>query len=202
MGSSEQLTFANLLWESYKMNLAAALLLSHLVGDFPLQTNQIYRFKNKSWVGVALHAAIHVVLAALLVKQPLSVWPLLVILGVVHFIIDLIKVRIPTQRLALGFLLDQAAHIAVVLWLARIWSTATDSTLPLSILMPMIVYGFFLATLVFLWVLANELSSGDMGNQRSVLWARNHLLQLSQYAGLPLLVSLAAHWYHHSSRPS
>lgn len=184
------------------MNLAAALLLSHLVGDFPLQTNWIYKFKNESWLGIALHATIHVILAALLVEHPFTVWPLFVTLGVLHFLIDLIKLHVPTQRQALGFLLDQAAHILVILWLAKTWATAADSVLPLPILMPMIIYGLFLASLVFLWVLANELSSNERRHRRSILWARDHLLQLSQYAGLPLLVSLATHWYHSSSRSS
>ncbi|MEZ4729572.1 MAG: DUF3307 domain-containing protein [Caldilineaceae bacterium] len=85
------------------MDLAAALFLSHLVGDFPLQTNQIYRLKNESWVGVALHAAIHVILAALLVKQPLVVWPMLTTLGILHFLIDLIKLRMPSVNLSAFF---------------------------------------------------------------------------------------------------
>ena len=47
------------------MNLLAALLLGHLIGDFPLQTNQIYRLKSKSWLGIVLHAVVHVVITAL-----------------------------------------------------------------------------------------------------------------------------------------
>lgn len=182
------------------MNLAAALLLSHLIGDFPLQTNQIYRLKSESWLGIVLHTAIHVILAALLVKQPLTVWPMFVMLGVLHFLIDFIKLRVPTQRQTLSFLLDQAAHILVIQWLAQIWSTATDSVLPLSVLTPMIIYCLFLATVVFFWVLANELATRQSRRQRSILWAKDHLLQLSQYAGLPLLFSLATHWYYSSSR--
>jgi len=187
------------------MDLAAALFLSHLVGDFPLQTNQIYRLKNESWMGIALHAAIHVALAALLVQQPFAVWRMLAILGVLHFLIDFIKLRIPTRHLSLSFLLDQAVHLLVIAGLAALWVEETDSVLPLPILMPMIIYGLFLATLVFLWVLANELSTSTMRNRRSVQWARTHLLQFSQYAGLPLLLVLATQWatqWGHSSSHS
>lgn len=184
------------------MNLIAALLLSHLVADFPLQTNQIYRLKNESWLGIVLHAAIHVLVAAVLIKQPLAVWPMLVWLGVLHFFVDLVKLRAPIRSPSVGFLLDQGAHLVVLWFLARAWSTVTASVLPLSVLIPMILYGLFLATLVFSWVLANELARGAWGRRRYVQWARNHLLQLSQYAGLPLLFSLAVHWYQSSSSRS
>ncbi|MEZ4729573.1 MAG: hypothetical protein R3E79_20785 [Caldilineaceae bacterium] len=89
--------------------------------------------------------------------------------------------------------------------LAALWVEETDSVLPLPILMPMIIYGLFLATLVFLWVLANELSTSTMHNRRTVQWARTHLLQFSQYAGLPLIIALATQWatqWHRSSSHS
>jgi len=184
------------------MELTAALLLSHLVGDFPLQTNQIYRLKSQSWVGIALHVAIHIGVTALLIKQPLTVWPMLLLLGVLHFLIDLLKLRAPIKRQWLGFLLDQSAHFIVLIILSRLWSTATASVLPLYTLMPMIIYGLFLATLVFLWVVANELAASGFDHQPYIRWARMHLLQLSQYAGLPLLFSVATHWYRSSSRSS
>ena len=184
------------------MELTAALLLSHLVGDFPLQTNQISRLKSQSWVGIALHVAIHIVVTALLIKQPLTVWPMLLLLGVLHFFIDLFKLRVPLKRQSLGFLLDQVAHLLVLVLLARVWSTATASVLPLYTLMPMIIYGLFLATLVFLWVVANELGASGFDHQPCIRWARVHLLQLSQYAGLPLLFSVAVHWYRNTSRSS
>lgn len=184
------------------MNLTAALLLSHLVGDFPLQTNQVYRLKNKSWLGIGLHAVIHVATAALLVREPLRVWPLLALLGILHFLIDLIKLRIPTRRQSVGFLIDQLAHLLVLWLLAQAWTMNAEARLPLPVMMPMILYGCFLATLVFLWVVANELSSSAWGNRRPIQWARAHLLQLSQLAGLPLLFSLAIQWYQSAWRTS
>ncbi|MFZ4657785.1 MAG: DUF3307 domain-containing protein [Caldilineaceae bacterium] len=181
------------------MNLLAALLLGHLIGDFPLQTNQIYRLKNKSWLGIVLHAVVHVVITALLICQPLSVWPLFVYLGVLHFLIDLLKLRLPIKQQWLGFLLDQVAHLLTLWLLAQIWSTAT-ALLPLSMMLPMIAYGLFLATLVFLWILANELSTSQWGNGPYVQWAKAHLLRLSQYAGVPLLLAAAVYIYQHTLR--
>lgn len=183
-----------------QMNLTAALLLSHLVGDFPLQTNQVYRLKNKSWLGIMLHAVIHVASAALLVKEPLRVWPLLALLGILHFLIDLVKLRIPTKHQSVGFLVDQLAHLLVLWLLGQVWDMNADARLSLPVMMPMILYGFFLAILVFLWVVANELSGSAWGNRQYMQWARAHLLQVSQLAGIPLLFSLAHNWYHTASR--
>lgn len=177
------------------MNLTAALLLSHLVGDFPLQTNQVYRLKNKSWLGIVLHAVIHVATAALLVREPLRVWLLLALLGILHFLIDLIKLRIPTKHQSLGFLADQIAHLTVLWLLAQAWTMHADARLSLTVMLPLILYGFFLAVLVFLWVVANELSTSPWGKRYSIQWAKAHLLQVSQLAGLPLLFSLVLHWY-------
>lgn len=184
-----------------QVNLTAALLLSHLVGDFPLQTNQVYRLKNKSWLGIGLHAIIHVATAALLVREPLRVWLLLALLGILHFLVDLIKLRIPTKHQSVGFVVDQIAHLLVLWLLAQVWDMNADARLPLTVMIPMILYGFFLAILVFLWVVANELSGSNWGDRRCVQWARTHLLQVSQLAGIPLLFSLANHWYHSTSRP-
>ena len=70
------------------MNLFLILLLGHLLGDFLLQTNWIYRFKTQSWVGIALHTGIHIVVTLLLVKNWVEAWPLILLLGVIHFCID------------------------------------------------------------------------------------------------------------------
>lgn len=176
------------------MNLIAALLLSHLIGDFPLQTNQIYRLKSKSWLGIVLHTVVHVLVTALLIRQPLTVWPLLLWLGILHFLIDLTKLRLPIKQQWLGFLLDQVAHLITLWLLAQLWSTAA-ARLPMTVMLPLIAYGLLLATLVFLWVLANELSTSQWGNQPYIQWAKAHLLRLSQYAGIPLLLMAAAYIY-------
>lgn len=177
------------------MNLFAALLLSHLVADFPLQTNQIYKMKNESTLGIALHAAIHMFLAAFLIQHPLQAWPLLASLGIIHFLIDLVKVRAPQKPQAVSFVLDQIAHLLVLWGLARYWALATTSILAPSVLLPLILYGSFLALLVFLWVLAQDLSSGSLSNHAYIRWGRAYLLQISQYAGWPLVLLLIVYWY-------
>ncbi|MCB0186690.1 MAG: DUF3307 domain-containing protein, partial [Caldilineaceae bacterium] len=87
-----------------RMNLAAALLLGHLLADFPLQTTWIYQYKTKSWKGILIHTAIHVLVTACLVKPLLQALPLLILLGILHFLTDYTKVRIPARQQSPGFL--------------------------------------------------------------------------------------------------
>ena len=58
------------------MDLLATLLLGHLSADFPLQTNWVYRLKNRRWAGVLLHTAIHCVVTAVLLSDSLTHWPM------------------------------------------------------------------------------------------------------------------------------
>ncbi len=176
------------------MNLVAALLLGHLIADFPLQTAWIYRYKTESWLGVLLHSAIHVLVTALLIRPLTHTASLLLLLGVLHFITDCAKVHIAAKQQTPGFLIDQFVHITVLIVLAYRWQGAIVSTLPAAVLFPLILYGTFLGLMIFFWVLACDLAKGDWGRYYIVQWARIHLLALSQYAGLSLFLFLAQRW--------
>jgi hypothetical protein len=183
------------------MNLAAALILGHLIADFPLQTSWIYRLKTRSWQGVLLHSLIHVAVTALLIRPVSAILPLLLVLGVLHFITDCIKIKIPAKRQAPGFLIDQFVHITVIFGLARIWRDQLASTLAPSLLTLLIVYGTFLGTMIFLWVLACDLANEDWGKHPWVQWARCNLLQLSRYAGLAIFILLLQRWNRNLTLP-
>src|SRR5690606_27510716 len=73
------------------MTTFLALWLAHLLADFPLQTNRVFRLKIASNAGLALHVAIHLLMTVLLVQQPARHLSLLLVLGVVHFLIDWTK---------------------------------------------------------------------------------------------------------------
>ena len=173
------------------MNLAAALLLGHLIADFPLQTAWIYEYKTKSWLGILIHSAIHVLVTACLIRPFYAIIPLLIWLGLLHFLTDFSKVRLPAKRQTPGFLLDQIVHIGVLLLLTKIWQGGVAATLPLSVLLPLIIYNLLLGTMVFLWVLACDLTQGGWNDHAVVQWSRTNLLKLSQYAGLALFFFLA-----------
>lgn len=101
------------------------LLLAHLIGDFPLQFNEIFKLKVKSKWGVLLHCAIVVMISVLfLVPYVLTMrmWCGIIILICSHFIIDWTRV-IFSKKANLDnlwmFLLDQSLHIFMV-WLVSL----------------------------------------------------------------------------------
>lgn len=112
-----------------------ALLLAHLLADFPLQTNRIFRLKIAGNLGLALHVLIHIVMAAVLIQQPGQHLDLLLILGLAHFVTDWIKVRFSSNPQWPGFVLDQLAHVAAILLLSIVWPGVT-AVLPCGLCCP------------------------------------------------------------------
>jgi hypothetical protein len=169
------------------MHLVNTLLLGHLIADFPLQTNGVYRLKNRHWSGILLHAAIHVVATGLLLQETPKHWRMLVALGAMHFVTDWLKLRIPFKLQSVGFVLDQMAHILGLLLLAAWWPDVTG-TLPTGLLYPALAYAFVPVVLMLFSVAA-----GDISRVRSTSpsWMTNNapiLIVLSQAAGVPLVV--------------
>ena len=172
------------------MNILFTLVLAHLIADFPLQTDRIFAMKLKSSRGIALHVLIHLLVTALLIKDPLSHMPLFIILAVTHFSIDWLKLRFPTQRQVPGFLIDQVAHLTVLLFLAGTMPHL-QSVLPAWLLIIAMIYAFVPPVIMLLWLLAIDQGVVRTQTDRCIRWAQRHLLPLSQQAGLPLLVGVA-----------
>ncbi|WP_420643445.1 DUF3307 domain-containing protein [Candidatus Leptofilum sp.] len=159
------------------------LLLAHLLADFPLQTNLIFRLKVAGNMGLALHVAIHVLMTGLLLQDPAQHLDLLLILGVAHFLTDWIKVRFPGEPQWPGFILDQLAHLSAIVLLAIWWPDVT-TVLPLWLLLPLILFVFLPAALMLLWVWANDAQQQNRYQQsRPVNWASQRLLSISQRTG-------------------
>ncbi|MFH1563712.1 MAG: DUF3307 domain-containing protein [Nitrospirota bacterium] len=96
------------------------LLLAHLIGDFPLQFNEIFKLKVKSKWGVLLHCAIVVMISVLFLVPyvfAMQMWCGIIILICSHFIIDWTRVVL-SKKANLDnlwmFLLDQGLHILIV----------------------------------------------------------------------------------------
>lgn len=170
------------------------LLLGHLLGDFPLQTNWVMRHKLEHRWGVLLHASIHGVVTAFLLQSWLRALPLLATLVLVHFAIDWLKLHIPTRTATRGFLLDQLAHLLVILLLSIIWPSL-QSHLASPLLSLGIILGMVPATLIFLAV-----RSTDKLDHPSPLWQhvtreRARLILSAQIVGNALIVGLIALQY-------
>lgn len=117
------------------------LLVAHLVGDFPLQTDRVFELKQRGGWGVSLHGSIVGVLFLLLSLPYLFlpwVWGGVFLLWLAHVFFDSAKVR-ATSRLGLKgehlsfFLLDQFFHIGLT-WLVCRWlvgSRIAGSSIPI-----------------------------------------------------------------------
>jgi len=171
------------------MNLFATLLLAHLIADFPLQTNGLYRLKSRHWAGVLLHAAIHYLITALLIKNPLTHWHALIPLFVLHVIIDWVKLQVDFKFQSLGFLLDQMIHLLALVLLAA-WLSKISGILSPMILYPALAYALIPGLLMFLSVLTIDL---ERFSSNSVRWPRlksSQIVMLSHLVGYPLVVSI------------
>ncbi|RZL16952.1 MAG: DUF3307 domain-containing protein, partial [Pedobacter sp.] len=94
------------------------LLLAHLVGDFFLQPSSWVAEKEQKKLGsdkLYLHVAIHTVLV-FIVFADLKIWKLAFAIGLLHFIIDAIKLLVQNKRTSrIWFFADQALHIAAII---------------------------------------------------------------------------------------
>lgn len=151
--------------------LFSTLLLAHLIADFPLQTDLIFRLKNKNWMGVALHAGVHVVVTALLLPSSSHVWPLLIGLGFLHFLCDWAKLRCYSNSQASIFLLDQAAHVVVLLLLAGVFM-GIQPVLPFWLVCVMAGWAFIPAVAMFHWVAQMEMGAKKMDRPTYIRWMR------------------------------
>lgn len=177
------------------MTLFLTLLLSHLVADFPLQFDSIIRMKNKGQLGLILHSLIHVSVAAILLHDPLAQWPILVALGLIHWLIDWTKLSFGRGCSVKGFVVDQAAHVVSIIAILAVYGSifghSPAPALPLVALYLGVIYGIVLGLMVFMWVWANSLSEDVIRQHPTILWARAQMLRCSQQAGMALIGALA-----------
>lgn len=165
------------------MTTFLALLLAHLLADFPLQTNRIFRLKIAGNLGLGLHVLIHIIVAAVLLRQPGRYLNLLFVLGLAHYVTDWIKVRFPGDPQWPGFLLDQLAHLAAITLLSLWWPNVT-AVLPLWIMLPLLVLVLLPALFMLLWVWANDMQQQTrFQKSASIHWASDRLLTVSQRTG-------------------
>jgi hypothetical protein len=121
-----------------------ALLLAHLVGDFPLQPGWIVKNKSKQTWPLLCHGIIHLLLAwaSLLFYAsiaPLSLFNQLIVLAYVlaHLLIDRLKYRLTARKTLADnwktFLLDQLLHLVILAFVAVLLTGAPASELLNSI---------------------------------------------------------------------
>ena len=171
------------------MTTVITLLLGHLLGDFPLQTNKVFKLKTQGNFGLSIHVAIHLLVTAILIHQPWRYWPVLLVLGLAHFMTDWIKLNYPGKNQAIGFVLDQLIHYITILLISN-WVPDLPAILPIWIMIPAIALAFIPAIMTFFWVWANQVKQINLENEPvCITWASVSLLPISQRLGQ--LITLA-----------
>jgi len=174
-----------------EMHLFTTLLLAHLFADFPLQTNGLAKLKRESLAGVFLHVLVYIAITTWVIREPLTYWPLILGLGVVHFLIDALKVHCPQTVGTFYFLIDQCLHflsIGVATFLAlRWWANPPHSNLPYDVVRIALGCALVLAGMVFCWVWVNNLNEEQVQQHFLLRWTKQQMLVLEQRMGLVLL---------------
>lgn len=169
------------------MTSVLTLLLAHLIGDFPLQTNKVFQLKSQGSLGLALHVAIHLIVTALLIRHPWQYGGVFAILGIAHFITDWVKLKYPGQNQTAGFVWDQLIHYITIL-LVGYWQPDLPTILPNWVMVPALITAFIPAIMTFLWVWAIQIQQKDTSREYAyVTWASRALLPLSQRLGLAVI---------------
>ncbi|MFY0713090.1 DUF3307 domain-containing protein [Seonamhaeicola sp. NFXS20] len=93
------------------------LFLAHTIGDFFLQPYKWVKEKEKKKLKspkLYIHVLIHAALTAVLLWN-LSLWPIILTIGLSHFIIDAIKLLIQNKKTKrILFFIDQLCHVLVI----------------------------------------------------------------------------------------
>lgn len=116
------------------------LLLAHLIAEFPLQFDVIYRLKVNKRTGIWLHSFIFFIVALFLLIPWWRIsrfWVFMIFLLLMHYVLDRLKImlhrRYQVDNLGI-FLLDQAAHIGCI---SLVFLIGLDETLRFKLAMPL-----------------------------------------------------------------
>lgn len=105
------------------------LLLSHLLGDFVFQTDQVVEKKRKKLIWLGIHSAIPSIIAFCLLANG-QLWFIPLIMLITHAAIDFSKSKLESGKNPfLLFVIDQFLHI-IVLFFLSIWAISVSPVLP------------------------------------------------------------------------
>ena len=106
------------------MSVMLRLLLAHMLGDFVTQPLVLVSMKRRGWLGIIIHSAIVTAFtAALAWGQFPHWWAWTLLLGLSHAFIEHFRtfyVKDGDRKGLYHFLLDQAAHLGVIVFIATV----------------------------------------------------------------------------------
>jgi len=130
-----------------KLDFFLVFLLTHLIGDFVLQTNRIAKLKATTMKGLILHSIIVMaVQVALMSLFGVNGTAAAVISGIAHFMLDYSKnllYRYFERLQFFYFILDQLMHIVIIVFLTMLFAGNS----------PVSAYQFYIRLLISLLIL-------------------------------------------------
>ena len=100
------------------MSLILKLLLAHTLGDFVLQPDKWVAHKRANKAGsqyLYWHTLIHAILITVVLGFQMEYWPLILLVSISHYLIDLVKLYLENDRNRQWlFATDQLAHLLVI----------------------------------------------------------------------------------------
>lgn len=149
------------------------LLLAHVVADFPLQTDAIFRLKTKYSWGVLPHVFI-CTLTNIAVLYPylddITVWSAIFVLGLIHIILDRTKISV-SERISrdsfFQFFIDQVFHVLSI-WVVAVWLTQRVDTSAYEV-------------------------SGILANQELIIQLTAYIF--AAFAGVPIIFYALKFWF-------
>jgi len=150
------------------------LLLAHFLADYPLQPNWMAANKHRPLV-LLLHVCIHLVVMLLVVgTSRQKLWPFLLLLASIHFIIDMGKIMLNARSpdwVILPYLIDQLLHYisiaGITYWIGR---TITIAVLPFNSQLTIIAIAYLLVT--YVWYISERVMTYAAPDYRQELVAQ------------------------------
>jgi len=102
------------------VDLGIILVLAHILGDYVLQTNNLFELKKEKFIGKFLHSLVIAIVTIILIPTMQGLY-LSLIMGVTHYIIDFSKIKSIWKSKLGAFLFDQFLHFVVILVLVYLF---------------------------------------------------------------------------------
>ncbi len=132
------------------MILLLKILIAHFIGDFVVQPKTWVEDKEKNKgksIKLYIHVLVHILLM-LLITREIRLIPLVLIIGIIHYAVDLCKVSIQNQQnKIIAFLVDQFLHIATIVLAIQYFEPFIEMTEFESQIEPLIILAFTLILL-------------------------------------------------------
>ena len=181
------------------MELLMTLLLAHLLADFPLQSNLMASLKNNSKQILALHVLVHMLVLWGLLGAKWQALPLVIFVGLAHFLVDWLKPRVLPQNGTKTFILDQLAHVGCLVLAAvgeiKVNSERISPVISHDILGLALIISLCLALMVYYWLWTDTLQDEIVQRHRHLRWSRAKLLVLQQRTGFGLVCLLGLNFF-------